>query len=198
MTDRLRISVADDEQDMRNFLERMLPLCGHEVVSVAATGAQLVEHCRRVRPDLVITDVKMPDMDGIDASIEVCRERPVPFILVSAYHDAETIHRAEADYIMGFLVKPIGKVDLGPAIAVALRRFEQFQKVRREAADLRQALADRQIIEQAKTMLMAATGADEKEAFQRLQQLAADRNQRLVEAAKSILAMEKALRPTAT
>lgn len=195
MTNRLRISVADDEQDMRDFFERMLPLCGHEVVSVAETGKELVEHCRALRPDLVITDIKMPDMDGIDASIEICREAAVPFILVSAYHDAQLIQRAEADCIMGYLVKPIGKADLEPAIAVALRRFEQFQTVCREAADLRQALSDRKVIEQAKGILMKLTGTDEKEAFHRLQQLAAEKNQRLIEAAHSIVGMEKTFRP---
>src|SRR4029078_4556379 len=79
----LRISVADDEQDMRDFFERILPLCGHEVVSVAETGKELVSHCQSLQPDLVITDIKMPEMDGIEAAQEICRERPLPIILVS-------------------------------------------------------------------------------------------------------------------
>ena len=78
MTKPLRIAVADDEQDMRDFFERMLPLCGHQVVAVAETGRELVEHCRSLRPDLVITDIKMPDMDGIDAATAICQERPCP------------------------------------------------------------------------------------------------------------------------
>lgn len=195
MNQPLRIAVADDEADMRDFLERMLPLSGHQVVSVAETGRELVEHCRTLRPDLVITDIKMPEMDGIEASKAICCERPVPVILVSAYHDSELIERAEADHIMAYLVKPVGRADLEPAIAVAMRRFQQFQAVYQEAADLRQALADRKVIEQAKGILMKVTGSDEKVAFRRLQELAAERNLKLVDAALSIVVLEKTLRP---
>jgi len=195
MSQRLRIAVADDEADMRDFLERMLPLCGHEVVSVAETGKELVEHCQTLHPDLVITDIKMPDMDGIDASTQICRDRPTPVILVSAYHDPQLVHRAEADHVMAYLVKPIGQADLGPAIAVAISRFQELQALRKEAGDLKQALADRKVIEQAKGILMKVTGIDEKDAYKRLQQLAADHNQKVIDAAHSVLAMEKALRP---
>ncbi len=189
----LRIAVADDELDMRDFFEKMLPHCGHQVVSVAETGRQLVEHCRELKPDLVITDIKMPDMDGIEASVQICREQPLPVILISAYHDPELIERAEANHVLAYLVKPIGKADLEPAIAVAMRRFTEMQVLRQESADLRQALADRKVIEQAKGILMRATGISEKDAFRRLQELAADRNQKLIEAAKIIVSLEKTL-----
>src|SRR6476646_5151628 len=145
MSQRLRIAVADDEADMRDFFERMLPLCGHEVVSLAETGKELVEHCQTLHPDLVITDIKMPDMDGIDASTQICRDRPTPVILVSAYHDPQLVHRAEADHVMAYLVKPIGQADLGPAIAVAISRFQELQALRKETGDLKQALADRKV-----------------------------------------------------
>jgi two-component system, response regulator PdtaR len=195
MTQRLRIAVADDEQDMRDFFERMLPLCGHEVVSIAETGKELVEHCLTLKPDLVITDIKMPDMDGIEASKVICDAHPTPIILVSAYHDPELIRRAEAHHVMNYLVKPIGQADLAPAIAVTMRQFHEMQALRKEAGDLKQALADRKIIEQAKGILMKATGTDEKDAFHRLQQLAAEKNQKLIEAAQSVIALERAFRP---
>lgn len=195
MTDKLRIAVADDEADMRDWFERILPTLGHQVVSVAETGLELAEHCRTLKPDLVITDIKMPDMDGIEAAQAICAERPVPIILISAYHDAELIERAEADHVLAYLVKPIGKAALGPAIGLAMRRFSELQELRKEAADLRQALADRHIIEQAKGVLMKVTRIDERTAFRRLQQLAADKNQKLIEAAQAVLALEKALRP---
>ena len=195
MSQNLRISVADDEQDMRDFFERMLPLLGHHVVSIAETGKELVEHCRALKPDLIITDIKMPDMDGIEATNIIGQECPIPVILVSAYHDPESIKRAVTDHVLGYLVKPIGKADLQPAISVAMRRFAELQELRKESTDLRQALADRKIIEQAKGILMKVTGADEKDAFRRLQDLAAERNQKLIEAAQNIVAMEKAFCP---
>jgi len=105
------------------------------------------------------------------------------------------VHRAEADHVMAYLVKPIGQADLAPAIAVAISRFQELQALRKETGDLKQALADRKVIEQAKGILMKVTGVDEKDAYKRLQQLAADKNQRVIDAAQSVLAMEKALRP---
>ena len=140
MTSGLRIAVADDEVEMRDFFEKVLPRFGHQVVSVAENGKQLVEHCRELSPDLVITDIKMPELDGIEASTRICQERPVPVILVSAYHDPALIERAESDHVLAYLVKPIGLADLQPAISIAMRRFAELQALRNECKDLRQAL----------------------------------------------------------
>jgi response regulator NasT len=192
MTKPLKVAVADDERDMRDYFQAILPSMGHEVVAVAATGRELLEACRTHKPDLVITDIKMPDMDGIDAASQIARERPLPVILVSAFHDADIIRRAEADHVLAYLVKPIKQADLEPAIALALRRFEQFQALSKEAADLRQALQDRKIIEKAKGILMRKTGLDENDAFRRLQKLASDKNLKLAQVANMILTAEEA------
>ena len=191
----LRIAVADDEPDMRDYFRKILPRLGHQVVAAAATGRELVEQCRETQPDLVITDIKMPDMDGIDAATAMYQERPVPVILVSAYHDPDLITRAEADHILGYLVKPIKQSDLGPSISLAMRRFEQFEALRRETADLRQALEDRKVIERAKGLLMKKAGLDEPEAFRRLQKLAMDNNAKMVEVARMVLTADQALQP---
>jgi AmiR/NasT family two-component response regulator len=194
MTKGLRIVVAD-EADMRDFFEKVLPRCGHQVVAVAENGLQLVEHCRQLQPDLVITDIKMPELDGIEASRQICQQRPVPVILVSAYHDPTLIERAAGDHVLAYLVKPIGIADLQPAISVVVRQFEESQSLQKENKDLKQTLADRKIIEQAKGLLMKAAGIDEKEAFRRLQDLASERNLKLIDAAHNVLAMEKAFAP---
>jgi response regulator NasT len=187
MNQNLRIAVADDEPDMRDYFQKILPRLGHRVVAVARTGVELVEQCRAQQPDLVITDIKMPDLDGIDAAVQIYRERPVPVILVSAFHEARLIERAEADHILGYLVKPIKQADLAPTIALAWRRFEQLQALRAEAADLRQALEDRKVIERAKGMLMREAGLNEPEAFRHLQKSASSQNRKLVEVATMIL-----------
>jgi response regulator NasT len=178
---------------MREYFQKILPALGHTVVSAAKTGKELLEHCQRHRPDLVITDINMPDMDGIDAAVELYIESPIPVILVSAYHDPNLIARAEADHILAYLVKPIKQADLEPAIGLAMRRFAQFQTLRQEATDLRQALADRKIIERAKGVLMKRVGLDEQNAFRRLQKLASEKNRKLVDIASMIVTADEAL-----
>jgi two-component system, response regulator PdtaR len=191
MSRSLRIAVADDEPRMLEFYREILPLLGHEVVAAAHTGAELVRQCRAARPELIITDIKMPDMDGIDAAREVCQDEVIPVILVSAFSDPELIERAGANHVMAYLIKPIKQKDLGPAIGIVSRRFEEFQALRKEAADLRQAIQDRKVIERAKGVLMKRTGQDEVSAFRRLQKLARDTNRKLVEVAQMFLTVEE-------
>lgn len=186
----LHIVVADDEPDVRDYYRKVLPRLGHSVVAAAATGTELLALCRTHQPDLVITDIKMPDMDGIEAAMKIYEERPIPVILVSAYSDEKLIERAEADHIMAYLVKPIKQADLEPAIALAVRRFEQFQELRREAADMRQALEDRKIIERAKGILMKELNLSEADAFRRLQKTASAKNLKLIEVAQLAITMK--------
>ena len=191
----LRIVIADDEADLRDYLLETLSVLGHEVVGVAATGRELVEQARATQPDLVITDIKMPEIDGIDAADEICQDGPIPIIIVSAYHDRELVSRAGESHVLAYLVKPIGQQDLETAISIVMRRFEQFQDLRREAADLRQAMADRKIIERAKGILMQRAGLSEEAAYRRLNKTARDGNQKLRDVAQSILTAEELLRP---
>lgn len=123
MTPPLRIAVADDEPDMRDYFVRMLPRGGHVVVSVAETGAELVRHCLELNPDLVITDVRMPGMDGLSAANEICSTRPVPVILVSAHHDGESRPRSDQQVVL--LRKPFVYADLESAIEIAMQGFHR-------------------------------------------------------------------------
>jgi response regulator NasT len=191
---RLRIAVADDEPDMLMFFREMLPHFGHEVVAEATTGRALVERCRGVRPDLVITDVKMPDGDGLTAAAEVNREGQVPVILVTAHHDADVLAATGADYIMSYLAKPVKPVDLQAAVRLAMLRFGHFQALAKEAADLRQALEDRKLIERAKGAVMRRVGVGEEEAFRRMRKIASDTNRKLADIARQLTAAEEVFR----
>jgi response regulator NasT len=137
----------------------------------------------------------MPDLDGIEAAIQIYRDRPVPIILVSAYHDPALIERAEADHILGYLVKPIKPTDLEPVIALTMRRFEEFQALRQEAAAgfqaaavMFQALEERKVIDRAREVLMRREHLDGAAADRRLQELAAEQRKSLEELAESLLA----------
>jgi two-component system, response regulator PdtaR len=114
---RLRIAVADDEPDMREYFGRILPLLGHDVVAIASTGAGLIDVCRRLSPDAVITDIKMPDMDGLAAVRAIRVERPVPVIVVTGYQDRHHRQRAHEEQVAVYLLKPVKRADLEQALA---------------------------------------------------------------------------------
>jgi AmiR/NasT family two-component response regulator len=187
-----RIAIADDEARVREYLWTSLERLGHLVVSGARTGRELIAQCRLHRPELVIADIKMPDMDGIDAAREVCRAEPVPFILITGFQDPEYVERAAEDHVLAYLMKPIDEKALAPAIAIAMERFRQMQALRKEAETWKQALEDRKIIERAKGIIMKRSGLDEPEAFRRLQKLASAKSVKLVEIARMITTAEEA------
>jgi two-component system, response regulator PdtaR len=191
MSRALKIAIADDEPRMREFYRKSLERLGHQVVSAAANGQELLEHCRQLQPDLVITDIAMPDMDGLEAVAELNRRRPLPIILVSAHHTGEFIDRARQNHVLAYLIKPITDTDLQPAIAIAMDRFEQFQTLRQEATNLKQALEDRKLIERAKGILMKRSGLEEPNAFRRLQKMATSKSMKLVEVAQAVVTAEE-------
>ena len=193
MSEALRIIVADDEVDMRDFYQAILAGLGHTVAAVAETGRELVDAVVAEKPDLIITDIRMPDLDGLDALREITRAGgPVPAIVVSGFHDDEFIQRAQQECVLAYLVKPVRASDLEPAIKLARQRFREMQALQQQADDLRQALDDRKQIERAKGILMDRSGLSESEAFKRLQKLSNDRNQKLVEIARAIITAEEA------
>jgi AmiR/NasT family two-component response regulator len=187
----LRIVVADDEQEMRQFFQELLPLMGHQIVGTVETGRQLADCCRQQRPDVVITDIKMPDMDGIEAAAVVNRERNIPVVLISGHTEGELLARSGAEYIMSYLVKPVKPADLQAAITLAVARFEQYQRVRAEAASLRQSLEDRKLIEQAKGAVMRRLRIDESEAYHRMRRLSSQHNWKLTDLARRLLDAEQ-------
>src|SRR5262249_47360536 len=118
----LLIAVAEDQDDTREYFQELLPRLGHRVVAVR-DGRQLVETCRSSPPDLIIADVKMPNMDGIEAAIAVNRERPTPVVIVSAFHEADLLERAgQSPPVMAYLIKPVKQASVEAAIATALSR----------------------------------------------------------------------------
>lgn len=189
----LRIVVADDEADMREYFSEMIPDLGHQLLAVAATGAELLEHCRKLQPDLIITDIRMPDGDGLAAAKQFASERFTPVILFTAFHDSNILTQAADAHVFAYLVKPIERAQLESAIAIAWQRFEQFQGLRQETSDLRQALEDRKVIEKAKGILMKHRQLDEDSAFRRLQKLSRDENKKMAEIARMIVLAHRAM-----
>ena len=132
--DRTRIVIADDESLIRMDLREMLTNLGYLVVGEASDGRTAVNLARELRPDIVMMDIKMPDMDGIEATTLLTTERIAPVLLLSAYSQQELVQRARQAGVAGYLVKPFQETDLTPAIEVALARYSEFRTLERRAS----------------------------------------------------------------
>jgi AmiR/NasT family two-component response regulator len=189
----LRILLADDESIRVMSLRVQLAALGHKVVAEASTGSEAVALAESHQPDLAILDIKMPVMDGIEAAERITQAHPIPIILLTAYSEAQLVERAAQANISAYLMKPVSEEDLLPAITLALTRFKQFQALRQEVADLREALEARKTIERAKGILMRRLNLSEDEAFRRLQRQSQESNRKLAQVAEAIVVADQML-----
>jgi AmiR/NasT family two-component response regulator len=189
----LRILLADDESIRVMSLRVQLAALGHKVVAEASTGSEAVALAESHQPDLAILDIKMPVMDGIEAAERITQAHPIPIILLTAYSEAQLVERAAQANISAYLMKPVSEEDLLPAITLALTRFKQFQALRQEIVDLREALEARKTIERAKGILMRRLNLSEDEAFRRLQRQSQETNRKLAQVAEAIVVADQML-----
>ena len=190
MNAKLRVLVADDERDTREYLQELLTRLGHEV-AVTDNGRRLVEMARASPPDLVITDIRMPDMDGLEAAREVNKERPTPVIVVSGYHDAALLARAAEQPVMSYLIKPVSESHVEAAIAVAMARADEYRRARQEANELKQTLEERKVIERAKGAVMRRLGVSEEHAFRLMRKVSSEQNRRMIDVSRTVLQAEE-------
>jgi response regulator NasT len=183
-----RVLVAEDEALIRLDLKEMLEEEGYAVVGEAADGEQAVEMAGRLRPDLVILDVKMPKMDGIAAAERIAGERVAPVVILTAFSQRDLVERAREAGAMAYLVKPFQKKDLVPTIEMATSRFAEIVALEQEVGGLHERLEARKVVERAKGVLMTEHGMTEPEAFRWIQRTAMDRRTTMRAVADAVLA----------
>ena len=168
MTRQTAVLIAEDETIIRLDLRGQLEAAGYVFCAEARDGEEAVELARTTAPDIVLLDVKMPVLDGIEAARRILRERAVPILLLTAYTEPKLVRRAAEAGVFAYLVKPFDANELVPAIETAVARHEELVALRDEVATLADALAARKSIERAKGLLMEHEGMTEGEAFARL------------------------------
>jgi len=188
----LEVLIAHSDPKTRRTIEQGVSGLGHQIVSIVHSGEGIIDDCQKHQPDLVISGVRMPDMDGIRALTLIGKDNPIPGIIVTPKTDLELVETAALDHIMAWLVEPIRMTDLGPTILLVHRRAAEFAELRKENRDLRAALTDRKLIERAKGILMKASGLNEQAAFRQLQKLASNKRMKLIDMAQSIIHVEGA------
>jgi len=185
--ERTRIVIADDESLIRMDLREMLTNLGYLVVGDVGDGRSAVNLAKELRPDIVIMDIKMPDMDGIEAARILTKDRIAPVLLLSAYSQQELVTKAKEAGVAGYLVKPFRESDLTPAIEIALSCFTEFRTLEREVGDLRETLETRKIVERAKGILMDSQNLNEAEAFRSIQKMSMNNRKPMRTVAEAII-----------
>jgi len=185
--DALRAVIAEDEQLTRTIIRARLEKLGHTVVAEAGDGAQAIEAVRLHKPDVVIMDIKMPVMDGIEAARQILNDTPCAILFLSSFNEQELVDQASDTGALAYLMKPFRKEDLAPALGIAVRRFRQISSQSKEIDELKGTLETRKLIERAKGILMDRHRMSEEEAFKRIHFQARNQNKKMKEIAQSII-----------
>ncbi|RRR74520.1 MAG: response regulator, partial [Candidatus Viridilinea halotolerans] len=160
-----RLVIADDESIIRMNLKETLVGLGYLVVGEAGDGVSVINLARELRPDLVLMDIKMPKLDGIQAAKILTEEKLAPVLLLTAYSDRELVERAKEAGVVNYVVKPFREAELLPAIEIAMARYQEFLEMDKQISDLKETLDTRKLVERAKGILMDTQGLKEAEAF---------------------------------
>ena len=184
----MRILIAEDDPIIAIGLTARLKALGHEPLGPATDGREAIALAHEDPPDLYLFDVDMPHLDGLSAARELTEQglrRPI--VVITGVDDPDLIERSIATGVSAYLTKPIDDRALDAGIRLAASRHEEFRALEAEVTKAQQALEDRKLIEQAKGILISATGIPEPEAFRRIQRAARDRNLRLADVARRIV-----------
>jgi response regulator NasT len=187
MAQQIRLVIADDESIIRMNLKETLVGLGYLVVGEAGDGVSVINVARELKPDLVLMDIKMPKLDGIQAARILTEEKIAPVLLLTAYSDRDLVDRAKEAGVVNYVVKPFREAELLPAIEIAMARYQEFLEMDKQISDLKEVLDTRKIVERAKGILMDTQGLKEAEAFRKIQQLSMNTRKSMKEIAQAIL-----------
>ena len=184
----LRIVIADDEPITRMDLKEFLEERGHSVLGEATDGFDAIEMCKKIKPDLVLMDIKMPLLDGLSAARILQQEQiGATIVLLTAYSEREFIDSAKEIGVSGYLVKPIDEKSIIPCIELAVARSREMQKLQKDIAKVEERLESRSIIEKAKGKIMERNGLCEQEAYDFIRKLSLTKNLSMRRVAEIIL-----------
>lgn len=187
MNEELNVLIADDNSINRLGIKVMLQILGHKVIAEVENGEEAVQMAISHKPDLLIMDINMPVMDGIEAIKRINKINFIPSIIISAYHDKESIQRASSEGVLYYLIKPIDEKNLGIAINISMSKATEIEKLHSELKLTKETLNNRIFIEKAKGVLMKRKNITEPEAMKLLQKLSNQKNQKVVQVAKGII-----------
>jgi response regulator NasT len=190
----LKVLVAEDEYLILMGLKSNLETLGCKVVGEATNGKELVKLALEKKPDMIIADINLPVMDGLEALKRISEKVFIPTLIVSGYDDEELIDKAKNLGVLGYLIKPIDESDLKAEIEIALSRFEDIKNLKNELEVTKETLESRKLIEKAKGIIMERLRLNEEESMKFLQKKSRNSNKKLIDVAKGIIEADKAFR----
>lgn len=187
MAEKYRIVIADDEALICMDLREMLEEAGHEVVGVGSDGVEALDLVKEKKPDLVILDVKMPRLDGLQAAKMIAHDNLAPVVLLTAFGDEDMIEKAKKSMVFGYVMKPVEERTLFPAIQIAVSQYRQKRDMVDRVKDMERELAARKIVDRAKGLLMDYYHITEQDTYRRMQQTSMKRGLPIAEVAQRVV-----------
>ncbi len=175
MKKKYKIVIADDEMIICMDLKEILEEAGHEVIGMAADGAEALKLVKEKKPDVAILDIQMPEIDGLQVAKLIAHDHIAPVVLLTAFGEEETIEKAKKSDVFGYVVKPAEERTLLPAIEIAVSQFQTKNEIVNKVKNMERELAARKVIERAKGLLMTNYGLTEEIAYKKMQQISMKR-----------------------
>src|SRR4051812_6604119 len=142
----LKLVIVEDDAAVRHFLKETAEKLGHQVIGEAESGTDMVRTVLDKEPDVVVFDIHLPRLNGLDALRQIYQEKIIAAVAITADRDADLVRRALEEHVLAYLVKPVEAHQLGPALLVAWARFGELRELHEENESLRTTLTNRKII----------------------------------------------------
>jgi response regulator NasT len=181
------VVIVDSQDESRKNLKILLNHLGYEVVGEGENGREAIELSEKLKPDLILMDVEISEMDGIITAREINQRVSLPIILYAVKRDEKMIQRVKDSGVMAYLVKPIREEELKVTIELAISRFDELKVLRKEIKELKETIETRKIIERAKGILMERQRLKERDAFRKLQKFSMDKRKPMKKVAEAII-----------
>ncbi|MEK7432911.1 MAG: response regulator [Cyanobacteriota bacterium] len=186
----ISILIADDESLIRMDIKEILIDNGYNVIGEAKNGKEVLSICKEKTPDLLILDIKMPELNGLETLEELnssSKYPKFPVIMLTAFPKPDLIEKAVSLGVFSYLIKPVKEGELLANIGIAIARNSEMKIIQEEVGHLKETIEVRKIIEKAKGILMEKYSFSEQDAFKKIQKHSMDKRTSMKEIADNII-----------
>ena len=136
----IRVLVAEDDFIVSKEITRALKKIGYKQIGMASDGEEAIEMTQKLRPDIILMDIKMPKLDGLRAAAKIQESCPTPVVVLTAHESQAMVKKASKMGVSSFLTKPPKVNEIERAVIIALARHKDFMELRRVNKKLKKAM----------------------------------------------------------